>query len=169
MTTEMPLARYFIFVGATLLALLFISDAYLPKLPEVADTAAPSDLSIIRIRSDRKLPDRVVFDTSIPTIMPAQLVAEAKVPSQAKVADASAGTRVRDAFAQLPSDIKASDLKTPSDLKTTVALKTAELKKPDQPPPHKRKVAKKHVGPPTMLVAQQPQQPQFGFLTTRIW
>jgi hypothetical protein len=154
------LARYFIFVGAALLALLFISDAYLPKPLEVAETAAPSDLSIIRIRSDRKLPDRVVFDTSIPTIMPAQLVAEAKVPSSAKVADASTGTRVRDAFAQLPSDIKASDLKT------TVGLKTAELKKPDQPLPHKRKVAKKRVGPPTMLVAQQPQ---FGFLTTRIW
>ena len=30
----MPLLRYFVFVGGALLALLFISTAYLPKLPD---------------------------------------------------------------------------------------------------------------------------------------
>ena len=50
----MPLARYFFFVGGVLLALLFISDAYLPKLP-VADRAY-TDLPVIRIHSNRKWP-----------------------------------------------------------------------------------------------------------------
>ena len=69
----MPLARYFIFVGGVLLALLFVVDAYLPKLPAtVSDRAeAGTDKSIIRIHSDRKWPERIVFDTSLPTIVPA--------------------------------------------------------------------------------------------------
>jgi hypothetical protein len=33
MERRMPLARYFFYVGGVLLALLFIADAYLPKLP----------------------------------------------------------------------------------------------------------------------------------------
>ena len=166
MSTEMPLARYFVFVGATLLALLFVADAYLPKLPDAPATTTATDLSVIRIHSDRKLPDRVVFDTSIPTISPAQTVmAQASAATPAKADGLSANTRTRDAFAQLtPSDLKSSDVKS-SDVKTA-ELKTTDTKKPDQPQPRKRKVAKKHVGPPTMLVAQQPQ---FGWFATKIW
>jgi hypothetical protein len=171
MSTEMPLARYFAFVGATLIALLFVADAYLPKLPDAPATTTATDLSVIRIHSDRKLPDRVVFDTSIPTIAPAQTVmAQASVATPAKADGTSANARTRDAFAQLtPSDLKNTDLKS-SDVKSsdvkTAELKTTDTKKPDQPQPRKRKVAKKHVGPPTMLVAQQPQ---FGWFATKIW
>jgi len=67
----MPLARYFFFVGGVLLALLFIADACLPNLP-VADRAS-TDLPVIRIHSNRKWPERVVYDTSLPTIIPAQI------------------------------------------------------------------------------------------------
>ena len=56
----MPLARYFLYVGGVLLALLFILDAYLPKIP-VADRAM-IDLPVIRIHSDRKWPERVVYE-----------------------------------------------------------------------------------------------------------
>src|SRR6266436_2879479 len=35
MERPMPLARYFYYVGGVLLALLFIADAFLPKLPSV--------------------------------------------------------------------------------------------------------------------------------------
>jgi hypothetical protein len=166
MSTEMPLARYFAFVGATLLALLFVADAYLPKPPDAPATTSATDLTVIRIRSDRKLPDRVVFDTSIPTISPTQTVmAQASVATPAKADGLSANVRTRDAFAQLtPADLKSSDVKS-SDVKTA-ELKTTDTKKPDQPQPRKRKVAKKHVGPPTMLVAQQPQ---FGWFATKIW
>src|SRR5258708_15546303 len=100
----MPLARYFVFVGGVLLALLFVIDAVLPQLPaaDANRTATAVDRSIIRIHSDRKWPERVVFDTSIPTIVPAQAVnAEAFVPAPvpAVVADVPAKVRVREAFA----------------------------------------------------------------------
>jgi hypothetical protein len=147
--TQMPLARYFFFVGAALLALLFVSDAFLPKLPVADKTETAADLPMIRIQSDRKWPERIVFDTSVPAFTPALLAkTEAAVPVRAPttVADVSAKVRVREAFAQLqPSD----------------------LKKPEPAPkPRKRKIAKKRVAPPTVLVAQQPQ---FGFFANNTW
>jgi len=67
----MPVARYFMFVGGALLALLFLIDAYVPSQALVASHAAPSiDRNVVRIRSDAKLPERVVYDTSLPTIVP---------------------------------------------------------------------------------------------------
>jgi hypothetical protein len=148
----MPLARYFFFVGAALLALLFVSDAFLPKLPVADKTVTAADLPMIRIQSDRKWPERVVFDTRVPVVTPAQVAktqvakTEAAVPVPATVADVSAKVRVREAFAQLqPSD----------------------LKKPDPAPkPRKRRIAKKRFAPPTVLVAQRPQ---FGFFANNTW
>ena len=67
----MPVMRYFVYVGGALLALLFIVSACLPALP-VAQTSSQqaSDLSIVRIHSNQKWPERVVFDTTRPTITP---------------------------------------------------------------------------------------------------
>jgi hypothetical protein len=65
----MPLLRYFIFVGGSLLALLFVANATLPAEP-LQETPTSSDLPPVRIHSDRKLPDRVVFDTS--AVLPGQ-------------------------------------------------------------------------------------------------
>ena len=67
----MPLARYFYLVGGVLLALLFILDASFPKLPVAAK--AKVYLPVIRIYSDRKLPERIIYDTSLPTIVPTQV------------------------------------------------------------------------------------------------
>jgi hypothetical protein len=149
----MPLMRYFLFVGAALLALLFVAGEAFPTLPavEVSNTAA--DLPMIRIHSDRKWPERVVFDTSIPTFVPAQTQIaknEPGVAAPAQVAvnsavDGSTKVTARDAFAQL----------VPSD-----------LKKPDPKPQRKRRIAKRRVAPPTMLVAQRPQ---FGLFANNIW
>jgi len=67
-----PIARYFIFVGGTLAALLFIAGWCLPKLPATfADQAPAFDRAIIRIRSVQKWPEKVVMDTSQPTVAPA--------------------------------------------------------------------------------------------------
>ena len=66
----MPLARYILCVGGALLSLLFISDAYLPKMP-VSDWGN-SRSAIIHIHSDQKWPERIVYDTSLPTVVPAQ-------------------------------------------------------------------------------------------------
>src|SRR5215813_10239563 len=73
---KMPLARYFLWVGSVLLALLFIAGACLPKLPAAnAMTDAPPPA--IRIHSERKWPERIVFDTSAP--MPRMATAASSV------------------------------------------------------------------------------------------
>lgn len=139
----MPVARYFFLVGGFLLALLFVVDAVLPKLP-VPDRA-DTDLPMIRIHSDRKWPERVVFDSNHPTIVavPAAKV-EASFPAPVEVADVSEKARVRNAFALLqPSQPK--------------QLQTSDFKKPEPKLQRKRKVAKKHLAPPRVLVAQQPR------------
>jgi hypothetical protein len=145
----MPLARYFYFVAGVLLALLLISDAFLPKLL-VADRAN-TDLPVIRIHSDRKWPERVVYDTSFPTITPAQIAStEASVPALAAVADVSAKAREREAFAQLQSS-------------EANQLQTSDPKKLQR----QRKIAKKRVAPPALLVARQPQFGWFGGFAPR--
>jgi hypothetical protein len=146
----MPVMRYFLFVGGVLLALLFITDAFLPKLP--AAERAGTDLPVIRIHSDRKWPERVVFDTSRPIVAAAPTAAA----MPAAVADLSAMARVRQAFAQLPP---------PQAQRQPPEQKQAQLSKPD-PKPHKRKIAKRRPAPPVMLVAQQPQ---FGFFGRSTW
>jgi hypothetical protein len=98
---QMPLLRYFSFVGGVLLALLFILDAYLPKL--AALDRAPDNLPVIRIHSDRKWPERVVYDTSHPPIVPKSVASREVVIQAPKVmAEASAGPRKLEAFAMLP-------------------------------------------------------------------
>ena len=66
----MPIIRYFVFIGSLLLALLFVADRYLAPLPD-AISAAAVDRTIIRIHSARALPDKIVFDTSQPSVAPA--------------------------------------------------------------------------------------------------
>ena len=108
----MPVARYFLFVGGVLLALLLAVDAFSPQQVAVASNAAPAvDKTVVRIRSDQKLPERVVYDTSLPTIVPPQSrgsrVAAAPV---APSADATAQARVRDTFAQfVPAEPKKAE------------------------------------------------------------
>jgi hypothetical protein len=149
----MPVARYFMYVGGVLLALLFISDAFLPKLTVADRTDTATELPAIRIHSDRKWPERVVLDTSTPTIVPAQTAkAEAVVPPPTPAADDSAKTRVRETFAQFVSP---------------------EPKKPEAKPQRKRKIAKSRPAPPVMMVAQQPRFGFFGnntgFFASNTW
>src|SRR5829696_5624615 len=69
----MPLGRYFIFVGSVLLSLLFVSASYMPQLP-LEPARADIDRGI-RVQSRHRWPERVVIDTSLPTIVPASAVA----------------------------------------------------------------------------------------------
>ena len=69
MVVGMPLGRYFVFVGSLLLAFLFLADRYMPK-PVTAPAHADIDRSIIRLHSSHKWPERIVIDTSLPTIVP---------------------------------------------------------------------------------------------------
>ncbi|MBB4263245.1 MULTISPECIES: hypothetical protein [unclassified Bradyrhizobium] len=153
----MPIFRYFTFVGGALLALLFAVNFAFPAAPVAQAVATISnDQPLIRIRSDRHLPERVVLDTSQPTIAAPAVKTAAVVAPQppvqeaqsAALAEQSAKARVRETFAQF----------TPP-LKTDTAAKA-----PVQP---KRKVARTHPAPqqgrPMMLVAQQPH---FGLFNT---
>src|SRR5216684_6275492 len=87
---RMPVLRYFIYVGGVLLALLFVADAYAPPQPAAAraDTVVATENPTLRIRSDRKWPQAIVFDTSQPTIVivPAPVLkAEANVEAPAEM------------------------------------------------------------------------------------
>src|SRR5262249_2468572 len=106
----MPLLRYFMYVGGALLTLLLVANVVLPQEPLPATLTSGSDLPTIRIRSERKLPEKVVFDTSVPvnvtaptakTIVAAAPVAAAPIVVPPAVAEISAKARVREAFAQL--------------------------------------------------------------------
>jgi hypothetical protein len=147
----MPIARYFFFVGGVLLALLFAVDAYVPKEPVAGLTAAAAaENPTLRIRSDRKWPERVVYDTSLPTIVPPKVEIAATAVEPSPAAEMSAKARVRESFAQ---------------------FKPADDPKPAAKALPKRKIAKARVAPtaapaPNMRVAQQPQ---FGFFGRNIW
>jgi hypothetical protein len=147
----MPLLRYFFFVGGALLALLFMIDAYLPKLPAIERPAAATDLSMIRIHSDRKWPERVVFDTTLPTIIPPKTsIAEIRIQQPARASDAASKAPMRESFAQLPA--------------SSNQLQPADPRKAE--PRRKRKsVARAYTGQP-LLVAQQPR---FGLFGNGIW
>jgi hypothetical protein len=105
---------------------------------------------IVRIHSVRKWPERIVFDTTRPTIVPAQTaIVEDRVPSPVALADAAAKEREREAFALMqPSNAR---LEPPR----------RELK-----PQRQRKIAKRHVMPRSLFVARQPQ---FGWFGNTIW
>lgn len=67
---RMPLLGYVTSVGGVLLAFMLLSNAYMDR-PRDLFQHGESDLSI-KIKSTIPLRDRVVFDTSIPTIVPEQ-------------------------------------------------------------------------------------------------
>ncbi|MHC2333995.1 hypothetical protein [Bradyrhizobium sp. USDA 4454] len=166
----MPVARYFLYVGGVLLALLFIVNAVVPQeatIPGQSQTiSSPGvDKTMVRIRSTQKLPDRVEYDTSLPTIVPAQVnaVAAAALPA---AGDASAQARVRSTFAQFIPPEKADANK--------VVAEAKPAEQPAQPQaPKKRKVARYHAHPQQPMRLAQPgmyqpyrvaqQQPRMGF------
>src|SRR5438477_3613203 len=125
MASRMPVLRYFLYVGGVLLGLFFILDAYLPRLP--MPFVVHDHLPIIRIHSDRKWPERVVYDTNLPTIVPAPAATTmASIPAPPVVADVSAKARTLQAFAE---------------------LKPSEPKKPEPKPQHKRRIGRGRIAP----------------------
>jgi hypothetical protein len=168
----MPIFRYFVFVGGALLTLLLAVNYVVPASPVVQAVAtASNDQPLIRIRSDRHLPERVVLDTSQPTIAAPAVKTAAVVAPQPPVHDAaspvlaemSAKARVRETFAQFTPAPKA-------EAKPQAQTQQAQTQLPQASPAQaqpKRKVARAHPAPqrgqPMMLVAQQPH---FGLFNT---
>ena len=153
----MLVLKYFMYVGGSLLALLLLCAALLPKRP-VADTvASASNVPAIRIHSQQKWPERVVLDTNATMPVPAKVTQAAVAPAE----------RVREAFAQLPNGEAKQQAVT-------------DVKKPDPKPPVRRRIARRQApqsypqgyygyqgyGYPQQYSQrrmQVAQQPRFGF------
>jgi hypothetical protein len=158
---KMPLFRYFIYVGGVLLTLLLVSSAVFPRAPLPETLTSGGDLPSVRILSDRKLPEKLVFDTRVPvqqavpvvkTVVAAAPIAPAPVAASPAVAEMSAKARVREAFAQLPDDQDASGAKM-SQMALVTLPQPKMISKTQQP---KRKLAAPRASAPVMMVAQQP-------------
>jgi hypothetical protein len=164
----MPLLRYFLYVGGALLSLILIANVVLPQESFPGTLTSATELPAIRIQSDRKLPDRIVFDTSstvaaapVP-VLPAPKVAAivAPAPAAAVTAEMSAKARVREAFAQLPPSEEVSEPKL--DQMARVVVPAPQMYKVKQAP--KRVAAQRPYAPrPLVMVAQQPH---FGSFAT---
>lgn len=155
----MPILRYFLFVGGTLLALLVLADAVLPSVPLPANLASASDLPAVRIKSARQWPERIVMDTSVAMPAPAQ-IAKVEQPAKVAAAEPAKTSSTRDAYAQMsaadakPQTVAGKAVEKPQASKTSEsASRSAEAKK--------RKMAKAHPGRPMILVAQQPHYGMF--------
>ena len=113
-TNQVPLGRYFAFVGSLLLGMLFIADWYFPSASsQTFFRETRVDKSIIRIKSAHKWPEAIVFDTSLPTIIPPPLPVLAKAPVI---------NQPREALAQLNSPLpKASEYRALARVKRKVA------------------------------------------------
>ncbi len=83
--------------------MLFMADWYLPtNSSPMFGREARVDKSIIRIKSAHKWPEPIVFDTSLPTIVPpvAPVLVSAPIINEPRVI-----TQPREAFAQLNSSM----------------------------------------------------------------
>lgn len=73
MENAVLLARYFVVVGTVLATLLFVANWIWPSAEPVEALASAQDSAdapIARIHSIKKWPDKIQFDTSMPTIVP---------------------------------------------------------------------------------------------------
>jgi hypothetical protein len=150
----MPLARYFYFVGGVLLALLFVLDACFPELPIAATPKVY--LPVIRISSIEKLPERIVYDTSLPTIVPISVgTAEVGVVAPeriAEVASVASGVKEREALAML--------------LPSADRLQTSNARVQEPKPRYHRKIARRQPPARTIVMARHLQ---FGWFGRNFW
>jgi hypothetical protein len=117
----MPLMKYFVFASSALVLLLLATNWFLPD-PTAEPVYSSIERPIIRISSIEKLPERVIFDTSLPY----------KAPPQ----------RIMRAAAQPLQSAFAFEQITPGLLPTLSVLAEVAAKKPNTA---KRKPAKKVV------------------------
>jgi hypothetical protein len=116
---QVPLARYFAFVGSVLLGMMFIADWYWPSASShTFFREARVDKLIIRITSVQKWPEPIVIDTSLPTIVPPlPVVAKAPIINQP-----------RDALAQLKPPLpKAAEYSVRAKRKVAAPVRSARI------------------------------------------
>ena len=106
----MPVAKYFVFVGSALAALLLIVSWYCPVPPAIfADRPQIIATAAIRIKSERKWPEKIEFDTSQPTIVPpAGEVSSVAGPPASLPPEETTAKASLEALAQLSPDTRLS-------------------------------------------------------------
>ena len=125
----MPVARYFIFVGGTLATLLCVAGWCLATPPAMFADQPAIDRTIIRIKSARKRPEKVVLDTSQPTITPPAVEEPPAAQSIPLPSDEAGDRSNREAMAQLKPDTQRTAVDHPTwQVKRRVA-RTAQLKR----------------------------------------
>jgi hypothetical protein len=117
----MPILRYIVWVGTSLLALLFVANWFLPDPPQqVAHEAI--EKPVIRIASVQRPADSVFIDTNQPTTVPPPMPSESAIPDVPSPLQAYASVD--------PPPVTAGvDRKKPKDLKRQRA-KVATLQVP---------------------------------------
>ena len=110
----MPITRYLIFVGGTLAALLLIAGWCLPTPPAMFANQLVIDRSIIRIKSAHKWPEKVVLDTSQPTITPLAVEEPPAEQSVRQPPDKAGDQSNLEALAQLKPDTPSAAVDHPT-------------------------------------------------------
>jgi hypothetical protein len=80
-SVHVPLFGYFAAVGGFLLSMLFIVNVFLPATSVDGGSQTHQSKSKILIDSSRKWPERIVYDTSLPTTLAIVPVAQEAVRS----------------------------------------------------------------------------------------
>jgi hypothetical protein len=105
-----PIARYFMVVGSALAVLLLIAGWSLPELPDsFPDRPEIIERAAIRIRSERKWPEKVVLDTSQPAIPPPSIEVAPTEQLAARLPDEMTDQTRLDALAKLNPDARPID------------------------------------------------------------
>src|SRR5882757_6795276 len=103
------------FVGCTLVALLFIAGWCLPTPPAMfADQSVAIDRAVIRIKSAHKWPEKIVLDTSRPTIAPPAVEEPSAAQSVRLPPDEVGDQSNLEALAQLKPDIPPAAINHPT-------------------------------------------------------
>jgi hypothetical protein len=111
-----PIVKYFMVVGSVLAVLLMIAGWSLPEPPpSFPDRPEITERVIIRIRSERKWPEKVVLDTSKPTMTPAAVIDPSAAQSSAPLpSDEAPGPSNLEAMAQLQPDTQPAAFDRPT-------------------------------------------------------
>jgi hypothetical protein len=96
----MPIRTYFVCVGSALVALLFIANGCLPERPALLTSQSQIDKTVLRIKSARKWPEKIVLDTTQQGILPAVATA----PRDTIPADDATEPQRLEALAQMNPD-----------------------------------------------------------------
>jgi hypothetical protein len=140
-----PIARYFIFVGGALATLLLIAGWCLPTPPAMFANQLVIPRSVIRIKSAHKWPEKVVLDTSQPTITPAVVEERPAAQSVRLPPDEAGNHSILEALAQLKPDTLSAAVDHPT-LRIKRGLATTARSKRVARGPVTRRLAKAEAG-----------------------